>query len=397
MEVNKNDASYFKHKKHVISKVVLSMSTKSKRNELDQNVALDSDSYLFAVDTCTSENICKHEELFVGKIKPCKNLFVQGVGGKIKASGYGSIKIRVTDDENKLNDLIIHNVIYLPESPVNLLSPQKWSLGSEDVNGTGEITVGSSTLLFLDKTKKTKYIPHHPDLGIPIMSVNDGYTKSTAYFHASKVKLFNTGVKDSITLQTSTALKNPSNETFIMPLDDEDQEIEKIDPPRKHLFVDELDQMKTRDAVLKENFTCLDQLNAVDTDDESSIGSNDANEENEFDVTKISKNKIDDMISAVHEKTSKQQKELLHYHYKLKHLPFSVLKRLAKEGIIPSHLEKVPSPLCYGCQMGHQHKKPWRGKGKKMKHIRRDQDDLPGANTSTDQLVSPYGGLIPQV
>ena len=64
MAVNKNDPSYFKYKKHVISKVVISMSTKSKRNELDQNVALDTDSYMFAVDTCTSENICKHEELF---------------------------------------------------------------------------------------------------------------------------------------------------------------------------------------------------------------------------------------------------------------------------------------------------------------------------------------------
>ena len=70
----------------------------------------------------------------------------------------------VTDDENKLNDLIIHNVIYLPESPVNLLSPQKWSLGSDNPTGSGEITAGGTTLLFWNNNTKTKYIPHHPDL-----------------------------------------------------------------------------------------------------------------------------------------------------------------------------------------------------------------------------------------
>lgn len=47
--------------------------------------------------------------------------------------------------------------------------------------------------------------------------------------------------------------------------------------------------------------------------------------------------------------------------------------------------------------MGHQHRDPWRGKGNKLKHIRKESESFPGANTSTDQMVSPYGGLIPQV
>ena len=56
---------------------------------------------------------------------------MQGVGGRVKASGFGTIKVRIIDDENNLNDLLIHNVIYLPKSPINLISPQKWSLGSK--------------------------------------------------------------------------------------------------------------------------------------------------------------------------------------------------------------------------------------------------------------------------
>ena len=48
--------------------------------------------------------------------------------------------------------------------------------------------------------------------------------------------------------------------------------------------------------------------------------------------------------------------------------------------------------------MGHKHRKPWRGKEKKNKRrIIKTYENFPGANTSTDQMVSPYGGLIPQV
>ena len=107
------------------------------------------------------------------------------MSGKIKVTGYGTIKIKVTDDNGKKHDLIIHNVLYVPQSPINLISPQKWSQGMHD-NGTGEITVGDATLLFWDNRKYTKLIPHQPEYGIPIMSVNDGFTKSNAFFTATK-------------------------------------------------------------------------------------------------------------------------------------------------------------------------------------------------------------------
>lgn len=48
--------------------------------------------------------------------------------------------------------------------------------------------------------------------------------------------------------------------------------------------------------------------------------------------------------------------------------------------------------------MGKQTRRPWRGKGKKnLHHIQRENETFPGANTSTDQMISPFGGLIPQV
>ena len=263
-----------------------------------------------------------------------------------------------------------------------------------DSNGTGEITVGAATLLFWDKMKKTKYIPHHPDLGIPIMSVNDGYTKSMAYLHTAKLKLFNEKVPDPLRMHTSTVLNDINGKEHVIPLDDEESQITSLPSTKSDAIrVDELDLQHFNSNHDDRHFY-ESETNTVCSNDDSSIGYSD---DETFKSVTVPQNKIDELISSVHEKTSRRQKELLHYHYKLKHLPFSVLKRLASRGIIPKYLADVPPPLCYGCQLGHQHRKPWRGKGKLRKHIRRQDETFPGANTSTDQMISQYGGLIPQV
>jgi hypothetical protein len=72
------------------------------------------------------------------------------------------------------------------------------------------------------------------------------------------------------------------------------------------------------------------------------------------DEIQVPENKIDSIVKSVNDKTSKLRRELLAYHYKLKHLPFSSLKKLAMKGIIPKRLKDVPAPLCYSFMMGKQ-------------------------------------------
>jgi len=73
------------------------------------------------------------------------------------------------------------------------------------------------------------------------------------------------------------------------------------------------------------------------------------------------------------------------------------MKKLSKAGIIPRKLEKVKPPICVACLKGKQHKTPWKGRGKNHSSIRKPHDNFPGAQTSTDQMISPYGGMIPQM
>jgi hypothetical protein len=56
------------------------------------------------------------------------------------------------------------------------------------------------------------------------------------------------------------------------------------------------------------------------------------------------------------------QTKLMHWHYRLGHLPFVKLKQLALNGEILKKLVKVKPPKCAGCLFGAMTKIPWRGK-----------------------------------
>ena len=75
-EVNKCNLFRYKLMKRTVwCKLILSLSSKKKKFESSETINLDTDSYEIAIDTCTSESVCKEKELFVGKIHSCRRLY----------------------------------------------------------------------------------------------------------------------------------------------------------------------------------------------------------------------------------------------------------------------------------------------------------------------------------
>ena len=138
---------------------------------VDDFNTLDVDSYQFVIDTGTTFHVCKHRELFIGQVSKAQHIFIKGVGGRIKVRGYGTIKIGIINDNNDECDLVINNVLYVPDCPTNLISPQLWSQSTKNPSGTGKITVGNTTLLFWDTHSHTKTITHHPYFKLPFMPI----------------------------------------------------------------------------------------------------------------------------------------------------------------------------------------------------------------------------------
>ena len=73
------------------------------------------------------------------------------------------------------------------------------------------------------------------------------------------------------------------------------------------------------------------------------------------------------------------------------------MKRLADKGCIPKKFSAIDPPPSMGQIFGSQTRTRWREKCKHVKHIRKPEQDYPGGNTSTGQMVSKFPGLILQV
>ena len=404
------------HGKILYSNVVLSYTAKmSKEVIVTDPFGIDEDSYQFVIDTGTTFHICKSKELFLGGIKKAKDIWIKGVGGKVKVRGYGSIKVTVTDDNSNECDLVISNVLYVPESPTNLLSPQLWSETSSKPTGTGEMTIGGLTMLFWNNHEHTKMVPHHPELKLPILTVNNGLALREVLLRSNFTQ---PSIPTALNTSTPVLCRDPdgAQRVHVIPLDDDDclyHEIKRT--KQKAIIVDEFDILdKDRETdtaprhplhiVQDAQDSTMSETNTQATDDDTDHTTIVTEESLHDDASicteiedEVGSTTIDEAAHSLVYGMTPDQEEWLRNHYNLKHLPISYMRKLAENNVIPKKLAKVKPPICVACLNGKQHRRPWKGRGKNDKSLRRAHHNFPGAQTSTDQMVSPYGGLIPQM
>lgn len=347
-------------------------------------------SLTFVIDSGSSDHLCKDKSLFVGKIVPLQHVKLQGVGGLTEAKGYGTIRFKVFDDDGVEHVFTIHNVLYVPDAPMNLLSPQKWIAGlteSERSNrGTMSITFDDVTLLIWGGQRFMKTIHHRPDMGLPLMAVNEGLQLQReqsimatqfctpccpAYMHTSKVTSFPAVIEDGENNPvTAEGVENVGSERLhIIPNDENDI----VNNDRDHEVLSD-----------KEVPVAESELVASPNDGNATVA----------DVL-LNDDQAEQLITALKRPLSDLEQELLLIHHKLKHLPEKYLHRMAEQGLIPRKFRNVKLPPCAACIFGKQSKRPWRSKASN-RQIRRKEHIHPGDGTSVDQLESRHPGLVPQ-
>jgi hypothetical protein len=94
--------------------------------------------------------------------------------------------------------------------------------------------------------------------------------------------------------------------------------------------------------------------------------------------------------------TNDDQTELMRWHYRLGHLPFTKLKQLALNGEIPKKLAKVKPPKCAGCLFGAMTRIPWRSRETKASH-EVFIATKPGECVSINQMTSTEVGFYAQM
>ena len=98
---------------------------------------------------------------------------------------------------------------------------------------------------------------------------------------------------------------------------------------------------------------------------------------------------------------SPAEQEFIDLHHRLLHLPYLVMFRLAKAGILPKHLLRVKNrlPPCASCLFGTQHKTCWRTRSsihRQKSSLRREDLSQAGQCVGVDQMISVQPGLMPQ-
>ena len=127
----------------------------------------------FVMDTGTTQHICKEKSHFVGPLVKCSGVEIGGLGGSVSAKGVGTVKLCIIDDQHRPHDIILHNVLYVPDSPVNLLSPQRWAQESTmkegSCKGTFFCSFGDESIFVWNKRQYMKTIFNDPLNNLPIL------------------------------------------------------------------------------------------------------------------------------------------------------------------------------------------------------------------------------------
>ena len=119
--------------------------------------------------------------MFVGKMKKTISHGVETIGGKgHRPSGIGTVRWTWRDDLGKAHEYLIEDVLFFPESPINILSVTCFAKQLNDLTGTGIDTKQLQSHFYWDCGKYSLTI-RHPPLNLPEISINEGFALSTVF------------------------------------------------------------------------------------------------------------------------------------------------------------------------------------------------------------------------
>ena len=143
--------------------------------------SFDTDSSTIVCDNSANFSICNDKRMFVGDLKQVTKHKVATIGGKGHApSGLGTVKWRWVDDNGKSHEYLIHDVLYFPQSPINILSVTSFPRQLKEDKGTGMDTKMEYSRVYWDFGKHERIIKHQPS-NLPQLSINEGFSLSNVY------------------------------------------------------------------------------------------------------------------------------------------------------------------------------------------------------------------------
>ena len=274
----------------------------------------DSDSYLIGVDTLSTQHMTNNLKDFDSPPRDT-NLRLTGLSSK-QVTKIGTVTWAITDDQGKLHIEQFEDVVYCETLPCRVLSPQCWDK-QRKASGRGRAResteFGQTILSWTDSNKQeyTKTIAHTSGSAVPIFRSAPGYRKYTSFI-ATNQDVTN----DDQELFCCSAFKNEDGQPHLRETKSNTEQSMTSTQNKK-----EKNEQPLREEPVELDFG--DQQSTEETID-----------------------------AQLDESKSTAKAELLHWHYKLGHVPFSTIQAMASNKMLPARLARCEVPKCPGCMFG---------------------------------------------
>ncbi len=92
--------------------------------------------------------------------------------------GIGQVSITITTDDGQPTTYILHNVLWLPQAPTNILSIDQFSasLNDSETNGNWVKSSANETVFTWDSEQYTTTVKHN-NSNIPELCINIGFNE----------------------------------------------------------------------------------------------------------------------------------------------------------------------------------------------------------------------------
>jgi hypothetical protein len=301
------------------------------------------------------------------ELHPIENpTHVATIGGRnTLPSGIGKVKWSWSDDNGKKHEYTLEKVYYFPQSPVNILSIIEFAQQLKDEEGTGIDTKAFYSRFYWDSNKYSRRFDHSAS-NLPELPINSG-TGAFAWF----LSKFSRQCDDTIhhhCCYTNKQLSNLTDENAVSD-DSESEEIflESIIYPNEHMIykregrnssvkvlsssmVDEVLQFSIQFPDGSIELTTREFLHRPDQPEIANIPV--TTQDYKQTASTLSDEELDSLAHPKH--LTPHEQEFLDMHNCLFHLPYSIMFRLAKIGVLPKYFTRLINrpPPCASCVFG---------------------------------------------
>jgi hypothetical protein len=355
---------------------IVAFPSELKARATTKDLGYDTDSFLIAVDNCCSKCITNSMSDYVGEPKRIDKQ-VRGIGGDVQVTYVGTVRWSIEDDDGMVHSFTIPETYYNRGSPYRLLSPQHRSQVANDnfpkPRGTWCGTYEDAIELQWAQRRFKRTIKLDQRSNVGIFRSAAGYSKLHIFCHELRALNENPLEEgDFYCLSTRQGSHEVSDDEMSEHPSEVNQDEDRLD---LGVPTDEQDiPLARRHPELPDDaFTDLGPADG-------------GGGENWVDIVPE-----DEEVQGL-----TAQAQLLAWHYRLGHVSFAKIRKMAARGDLPANLAKCKTPKCAACVYGKFHKRSWRSKAP-VNENKIPPATRPGAVIAIDQMISETPGLIAQM